>query len=45
MKAVKVIEPEGSDHPGTEHEIPEADLQWFLNNGWTRAEDKPKKNK
>lgn len=45
MKTVKVIEPEGSSEPGKEHEVPESDLQGFLENGWTCADEekKPKK--
>ncbi len=47
MKTVTVIEPDGSSEPGKEHEIPEADLQGFLDNGWTCPDktEKPKKNK
>ena len=31
--------------PGTEHEIPEQDLQGFLDNGWELAEDSSKNSK
>lgn len=45
MKTVKVLAPEGCEKPGEEHTIPEADLQGFLDNGWTLAEEKTKKTK
>lgn len=45
MKTVKVIEPKGCERPGTEHEIPEQDLQGFLDNGWELAEDSSKNSK
>lgn len=48
MKTVMVVAPEGVDAPGKEHEIPEADLQGFLANGWKlagQAKEQVKKNK
>jgi hypothetical protein len=46
MKTVKVIEPKGSEKPGTVHTIPESDLEGFLEAGWELEEEKStKKNK
>ena len=45
MKTVEVYAPEGSEKPGEEHTIPEADLKGFLENGWTEAKEKSNKNK
>jgi len=40
MKTVKVIAPATEDCPGSEHTIPESDLQSFLDNGWRKKSEK-----
>lgn len=45
MNTVKVISPDTHDFPGVVHTIPEADLQGFLAEGWTLAEEKPSNKK
>ncbi len=43
MNTVKVISPDTHDFPGVVHTIPEDDMQGFLDQGWTLAEEKTTK--